>query len=123
MELGGLIDQLYAMREQRLKLQREVDDLKREENNVKEQVRLELENTGLAKASGKLATASQTFTVTPHIVDWEEVYKFVKHMDRFDLLHRRISAPAWRDLLQEGILVNGTEAVEVWDLSLTKSTR
>jgi len=47
----------------------------------------------------------------------------VRAENRFDLLHKRISAPAWRELRELGALVPGTSAITVRDVSLTKSSR
>lgn len=123
MTLGEAIDALYQARATRLAKDKEVKELKATEAAAKLTVLKLLEETGLKKASGNLATAGITTEDIPYIKDWEEVYSYIKSNDRFDLLQKRIGVVAWRDLYRDGILVPGTEAAVDTDLSLTKSTR
>lgn len=123
MTLGEAIDTLYQARAARLAMAKEVKELQVKEFAAKAEVLKLLGESGLAKASGKLATAGITSEDVPYIKDWDEVYSYIKSNDRFDLLQKRIGVVAWRDLFKDGILVPGTEAAVDTDLSLTKSTR
>jgi hypothetical protein len=121
--LGAKIDSLYAARQARLELSRKVDAMKGEETRIRGEILDILDNVGLAKASGYMATAGVTFSIEPVVEDWDQVYQYITTQNRFDLLQRRISAPAWRELHESGVLVPGTYKNDVRDLSLTKSTR
>ena len=121
--LGILIDSLYATRQQRLDITKQVDALKSMEVELRGQILGILESTGLAKASGQMATCGITTKVEPIVTDWDAVHSWIRINNRFDLLQKRISAPAWRDLQADDTLVPGTEPTVVTDLSLTKSTR
>lgn len=123
MTLGEAIDTLYQARAARLAMAKEVKELQVKESAAKSEVLKLLGESGLAKASGKLATAGITSEDVPHIKNWDEVYAYIKENDRFDLLQKRIGVVAWRDLYKDNILVPGTEAAVDTDLSLTKSTR
>lgn len=123
MTLGEAIDKLYTVRASRLALARDIKELQAKEAAAKLAVLKLLEETGLKKASGQLATAGITTDDIPYIKDWDQVYEYIKINDRFDLLQKRIGVVAWRDLFKDGILVPGTEAAVDTDLSLTKSTR
>lgn len=123
MTLGEAIDTLYQARAARLAMAKEVKELQVKEAEAKVNVLKLLGESGLAKASGKLATAGITTEDVPYIKDWDQVYDYIKSNDRFDLLQKRIGVVAWRDLFKDGILVPGTEAGVDTDLSLTKSTR
>jgi len=123
MNLGTLIDDLYAVRAKRLELGKQLKELQALESLAKQRVLNALNDNGLAKASGEFATASIQTTDIPIIVDWEPVYEYIKSNNRFDLLQKRIGVVAWRDLFNDGILVPGTEQGIDTDLSLTKSSR
>lgn len=123
MTLGEAIDTLYQARAARLAMAKEVKELQVKESAAKAEVLKLLGESGLAKASGKLATAGITSEDIPYVKNWDEVYSYIKSNDRFDLLQKRIGVVAWRDLFKDGILVPGTEATVDTDLSLTKSTR
>lgn len=122
-QLGSLIDAVYALRAKRLEMARAVDAIKAEEESRKYQLLELLEKYGLAKASGELATVGRVHKIEPLVANWEEVWDYIKENDRFDLMQRRLSAPAWRELEEGGTLVPGTVRQDVYDISLTKSTR
>lgn len=122
--IGTLIDGLYALRSRRLELTKEVENMKSQETTMRQQIIMELDNIGLAKASGTEATVGITMSIQPEIEDWDAVHKYIRENDRFDLLQKRISVVAWRDLInEEGTLVPGTLVTEVRDISLTKAHR
>lgn len=121
--LGELIDNLYETRQARLNLQKQVDELKSQELAARTSIMEKLDAVGLAKGTGSLATCGLKFSLEPVTEDWDSIFEYIRVNDRFDLIQKRLAAPAWRDLYGTGILVPGTAAVEVRDLSLTKSTR
>lgn len=123
MELGDMIDGLYALRQKRLEVQKTVDDLKSQEMIMRQQIMARLEEVGLQKASGSVATAGIKSSIEPQVVDWEAVHAWVRENDRFDLLQKRMNNLAWRGMYAEGIILPGTEPVQVFDLSLTKASR
>jgi hypothetical protein len=122
-ELGLGIDALYALREKRLDIEKQVKEMKQQEYQLRNEILLVLGESGLAKASGQMATASVRVSTIPIVEDWESVYAYIVDNDRFDLLQKRLSTVAWRDLAESGTLVPGTASVEDTDISLTKSTR
>lgn len=123
MTLGEAIDELYEARAARLAAAKRVKELQAVEAVAKEFVLKLLEESGLQKASGKLATAGILTDDVPYVKEWDKVYEYIKVNDRFDLLQKRIGVLAWRDLWKDGVLVPGTEVGVDTDLSLTKSTR
>ena len=121
--LGQAIDKLYEARAARLAKATEVKELQAAEAVAKANVLKLLRDTGLEKASGKVATASITTEDIPFIKDWDKIHEYIRINNRFDLLQRRIGVVAWRDLFNDGILIPGTEAGVDTDISLTKSKR
>jgi hypothetical protein len=118
-----MIDALYATRQTRLDLTKRVDELKAEETAMRGQILELLDSMGMAKGSGLQATCGIKESIEPVPTDWEAIHAYIRQNDRFDLIQKRLSAPAWRGLLDSGVLVPGTESVKVRDLSLTKSSR
>jgi len=123
MELGETIDLLYKTRQERLALDKQVQEFKAAETKLREELLDMLSSIGLEKASGKEATVGIRRNEVPLIIEWGDIHQYIKESDRFDLLQKRLSAPAWRELYQSGILVPGTVMGIDTELSLTKSTR
>jgi hypothetical protein len=123
MDLGSQIDELYAKRAERLLIEKQVKELKEQETVLREALLHRLQDTGLQRASGAMATAGIKSSTKPIVTDWDQVYDYIKTNDRFDLVHQRISSLAWADLLAAGTLVPGTESFTELDVSLTKASR
>ena len=123
MNLGLLIDELYETRQKRLELTKQVNALKTAEVTMRGVILQTLKDMGMSKGTGSLATCGITKSTEPVINEWELVHAYIREHDRFDLIQKRISVPAWRELHESGVLVPGTEPVEVQDVSLTKSSR
>lgn len=123
MHIGSMIDVLYDLRQQRLELSKTVDNLKAQETAAREEILAALDGMGCAKASGHQATCGVKESIEPVPEDWEMIHNYIRIENRFDLIQKRLSAPAWRELRDSGLLVPGTSAVTVRDLSLTKSVR
>lgn len=123
LDLGKQIDELYAKRAERLALEKQVKELKEQETVLREALLHRLQDTGLQRASGAMATAGIKSSTKPIVTDWDQVYDYIKTNDRFDLVHQRISSLAWADLLAAGTLVPGTESFTELDVSLTKASR
>ena len=77
MSIGEQIDTLYEARQKRLALEKQVEALKREETQMRQSIMIKLDEIGLAKASGNLATSGITTKVVPEVEDWDEVYRFI----------------------------------------------
>lgn len=123
MNIGATIDELYALRSMRLELEDRAEVIRKEERELRNTILEALDEAHLSKASGNLATCGIKNTVDPMVVDWDKVFLYVKETDRFDLLHKRISVLAWRELLESGAQVPGTDVIHNRDISLTKSSR
>lgn len=122
-KLGELIDDLFKTRTDRLALDKQVKALKSTETELREQILTKLDEQGMAKGSGLTATCGINTSIEPVCADWEKIHEYIRTENRFDLVQKRLSAPAWRGLLEDGIQVPGTEQMTVRDLSLTKSSR
>jgi len=123
MTLGEVIDNLYETRAARLTLSKQVEELKQQEAVIREELLRMLNDVGLKKASGELATVGVKTSIQPLTTDWVQIHRYIRNEDRFDLLQKRLATLAWRELYDTGILVPGTEPFKETDLSLTKSTR
>ena len=121
--LGATIDALYSLRQMRIEMARKVDEMKGQEAAMKREIMEVLDETGLGKATGAVATCGIMTSVVPVIEDWDTIYAWIRENDRFDLLQKRISVTAWREMALDGTVVPGTAVDEARDISLTKAHR
>lgn len=123
MDLGGLIDLLYATRVQRLDAEKEIKALKTKEVGFRMRIKQMLDAASLEAGSGKTATTSVCYTTEPTAKDWPAIYSYIVENDAFDMLQRRLSATAVRDRWNDGIIIPGIEKFDTWDLSLVKRNK
>lgn len=120
MILGTQIDTLYELRERRIALQREADDLKRQETDLEFEIMSEVMSLGIAAAKGRKANFSITHEVVPNVTDWSKLHEHIIIEKDFTLLQKRIGITAWRDYYETGILIPGTDAVTLNKVNLRK---
>ena len=120
MSLGEQIDALYELRERRIALQREADDLKRQETNLEFELMSQVTSLGIAAAKGRRASFSVTHEVVPNVNDWSKLHDYIIIEKDFTLLQKRIGVTAWRDYYETGLLIPGTDAVTLNKVNLRK---
>jgi hypothetical protein len=107
--LGKLIDHLWEVREKKRALETEVKDLEAKIGEAEAKLMEALQAAGMEKASSSRASVSVTTTTVAHVTDWDEFGKYVIKNKFLHLLQRRVSDPAYRELLEAGKKVPGTE--------------
>lgn len=107
--VGSLIDQLDNVREKKRKLDEQLKVVEAEYSALSQTLIERLQQEGMDKASGKKATVSLSNTVVANIVDFDALAKYVKRTGFFHLFQRRISDPAFRELLESKGAVPGLE--------------
>ena len=107
--VGAVIDQIWAAREEKRALESQVKEvaLKIEELEAALMERLEVE--GLDKATGTKASVSIGTSVVADVQDWDEFWKYIFKNKYSHLLQRRVSEPAYRELLDAGKKVPGVQ--------------
>lgn len=105
--LGPAIDRLFTIREKKRLLDAEASKLEAEYHVLEEQVMDKLEREGSSKAAGKKAGVSITSGIVANVTDWDAFEKFVKKTGYFHLFQRRVSEPAFREVLEKKGAVPG----------------
>lgn len=120
MNLGETIDALYDCREQRLKLERDAEELRKEETRLTKHLTDELANAGTTAMKGTRASFSIKQEVTPTVREWDKLYEFIKDNNDFSALQKRISVGTWKEYYDDGLVLPGTEAFEITKSFLRK---
>lgn len=114
-------DLLYKTREQRLKLQKEAEELENLEKAIKDFLINTLPKSDASGITGKLVRVTIVSKSTPQVKDWEEFWKFVKSKKGgMHFMQKRISAQAVEELLDNGVEVPGVEIFDYKTVSLNK---
>ena len=120
-DLGKQIDKLYKLQQKRIGQQRKVDEIKREEQSLDAEIRAALLDSRLTAAKGKAASFSIHTEVIAQVDDWSALHQWIAEHDAFDLLQRRVSHTAYRELLEAGTVPDGAHAEKLLKSSIRKA--
>jgi len=107
--IGNIVDEIYQVRAQRLRLEDEVSMLKERQTNLEQEFIARAQEQNLISAKGHTASSSVKEQVLPHVDDWDSLYRFIHANNYYHLLERRPSVGAFRELFDKGIEVPGVE--------------
>jgi hypothetical protein len=119
-KLGACVDKAYALRAERLEIEKQAEEIKKQEAAIKEHIIATFSKADIDGAKGKVASASISRSVKCNVKDWPLVYEYIVDNAAFDLMERRINNKAYRDRMEAGEAIPGTESFDVVTLSLTK---
>lgn len=106
------IDKAFQLRDEYRALQQTADAAKARLNEAEGHVLARMRQEGLEKAAGTLGTVSVSASEEPTVEPdgWPKVWTWIHKNKAYELLQKRISAPAWRDRKDAGITIPGTVA-------------
>lgn len=120
MKLNEQIDAIYMLRERKKGLEAQLKEVKAEIEEASAELLTQLDDVGTTIGRGSLATASVTETIVPTIEDWGAVEEWVIENNGVYLLHRRVSAGPWKELMDAGEHVPGITTFTKRAISLRK---
>lgn len=104
---GRLIDDLVLLRNDRLRRERVVDEIKEDERLLGKVVEERLNAAGVSSMRGKRGVFTLKEMRVPHVVDWGKFYQFMREEDAIDLLQKRVAVGAFKEYVDD--LVDGVE--------------
>lgn len=119
---GTTVDKLVGLRNKKRDLEASVKSLEGQIEDLQSQLLEEMEAAGVDKFSGKLGTVSISTNVVANVEDWDLLYPYIAKNKAWHLLQRRVSDPAYRELLDAGKKVPGVQPFSKKRLNLRAST-
>lgn len=119
--MGRCADLYHDVRELRLMMEKEVEEIKARENEVQEHIIRNLSKSEDTGAAGLRYRAQVVVKPKPTIIEWGVLCSWVRKNDRFDVLQKRLSDTAvmeWNEA--ESRIMPGTQVIQVPTLSVTK---
>ncbi len=104
---GAIIDQLWACREEKRLIAAQDKEVSAKIKEIEDALLARLESEGMTKATGAKATASITTSVVADVTDWDLFWTFIIKKKYTHMLQKRVSEPAYRELLEKGTKVPG----------------
>ena len=124
-ELANLADKYWALRAQRLALDKEAKEMKVSEDAAEALLLSEMRLRGLTAIGGQTVRISMPVTpeLVPTVTDWNAVYTSILESGDFSLLEKRIGKLAVKERWEAGAQVPGVIAFPVWKLSKSGVTK
>ena len=119
--IGGLIDAMSAIRDARRKIAAEDKALSEEAEGLKEQLITLMDAEGMAKATGRNASAGITETLAFNFdgeLGFETFMPWMAKNKFWHLIQRRTSAPAMREIFEKKGAIPGVVPFTKRDISL-----
>jgi len=118
--LGACADLLHDVRELRLEMQRQTDEVEAREKEIRAWIMDHATETDTT-FGGRRYVAQVYKEAEPTIQDWGVFCSWVRKNDRFDLLQKRLATKAVEETQKgEGRLLPGLSQIHVMKVSLTK---
>lgn len=122
MNIRDLIKRYSEIKQARAELTRQDNELKDELAEIESAIMLALDEAGTDSATVRgLGTVFKKTETVPSITDWESFNSSVREQDLLFLFQRRLNASAYRDLLAQGVFIDGVEPVDVTKVSFRKN--
>ncbi len=112
--LAACADEYYTVMQERLKLQRQVDELKKRETLLAEHLIQNLPKSDATGVAGKLARVTVVNKIRPEVEDWDALYGYIVKQSKKDpgvwaLLQRRVGDAAVQEVWNAGKEVPGVK--------------
>lgn len=119
--LGGVVDKLYALREKRLALNRQADEIKEQESALTTRLLQLMAEANTSAARGKLASASRYARQLAKVADVKKFLAFVQKEGDYELATVGARLEACKDRWEAGQQVPGVTSDSIIRISLTKN--
>lgn len=120
--IGADVDALIELRDKKRKLEASIKDIEGQASLIEERLMESMDKNGVDKATGKLGTVSITSNVVANVEDWDLFYPYIAKNKFWHLLQKRVSDPAYRELLEAGKKVPGVQPFTKKKLNLRSAT-
>ena len=111
-----LDDKMNMLADTRAKLKVLLDqekELKNVQNALEAEIAADMERQGLTQTGNDVCTISLKTEVVPTVEDWDVLHQHISDTGRFELLQKRMSATAYRELIAMEPSVPGVRSTEL----------
>ena len=111
--INKLLDELADVRGQVKSLQEQERELKRRQSDIEISLVSQLEDQGVDRVGNNACTVSIKKEIVPTVEDWDQVHQHIIDTKQFELLQKRMSSVAFRELITMGMNVPGVKPTEL----------
>jgi hypothetical protein len=112
----NLDDKMNMLADTRAKLKvllEKEKELKNVQNALEAEIAADMERQGLTQTGNDVCTISLKTETVPTVEDWDVLHQHISDTGRFELLQKRMSATAYRELIAMEPSVPGVRSTEL----------
>ena len=112
----NLDDKMNMLADTRAKLKvllEKEKELKNVQNALEAEIAADMERQGLTQTGNDICTISLKTETVPTVEDWDVLHQHISDTGRFELLQKRMSATAYRELIAMEPSVPGVRSTEL----------
>ena len=112
----NLDDKMNMLADTRAKLKvllEQEKELKQVQNALEAEIAADMERQGLTQTGNDVCTISLKTETVPTVEDWDVLHQHISDTGRFELLLKRMSATAYRELIAMEPSVPGVRSTEL----------
>ena len=116
----NLDDKMNMLADTRAKLKvllEKEKELKNVQNALEAEIAADMERQGLTQTGNDVCTISLKTETVPTVEDWDVLHQHISDTGRFELLQKRMSATAYRELIAMEPSVPGVRSTELTKLN------
>jgi|TARA_R100000900_G_scaffold59933_2_gene48358 hypothetical protein len=111
--IDNLLDTLTSTRGEIKALQEVEKKLKSRQRELEATLMTRLDQQGIDRVGNEVCTVSLKKEIVPTVEDWDKVQQHVRDTGQFELLQKRMSATAYRELRTMNLDVPGVKPTEL----------
>ena len=112
-KITDLLTELAKTKKEIKNLQEAEKLYKKTQRELESQIVIRMQEQGLDKVSNDLCTISIKQEIVPTVENWDDVHEHIVKTNQFELLQKRMSATAYRELIALGMDVPGVKSTEL----------
>ena len=112
-KLTDLLTELARTKKEIKSIQDSEKAYKATQRELEAQIVIRMQEQGLDKVSNDLCTISIKQEIVPTVENWDDVHQHIVKTNQFELLQKRMSATAYRELVALGMDVPGVKSTEL----------
>tara|TARA_B100000927_G_scaffold191399_1_gene154392 strand:- start:4731 stop:5099 length:369 start_codon:yes stop_codon:yes gene_type:complete len=112
-KLNDLLAEYGTVRDGIKELQAQEKELNTSKRELEAQISIRMQEQGLDRISNGGQTISLKNEIVPTVEDWDLLQMHVAETKQFELMHKRVSATAYREAIAAGIEIPGVKSTEL----------
>jgi hypothetical protein len=112
-KLTDLLAELAKTKQAIKELHEQEKEFNSQKRELDYQIAIKMQEQGLEKISNDICTVSLKTEIVPTVEDWDAVFAHIVDTSQFELVQKRMSSTAFRELIAMGMEVPGVRSTEL----------